>query len=124
MIVTVLSGAGREAAWTATTLDFQPIAQRALAARASGLTDLQVVASAGASGFLLGVASATVPNTFAERHAGSFHRAAAIAASGSARHVPVSAAFVSARLRRGDRHDTEVRFRFFPLTARGLCGPS
>ena len=56
MIVTVSGGAEGEAAGTAPTLDLDTIAQRSLAGRAPGLTDLLVMAPAGSGRFLLGVA--------------------------------------------------------------------
>jgi hypothetical protein len=116
MIVTVSGGAERKAAWTATTLDLETIAQRFLAGRAPGFTNLLVMAPAGAGRLLLGVASATVPNTFPERHAISF-RAGAISAPARARHVPVSAARTTARFGGAARAGREVRCRVLPPVA-------
>jgi hypothetical protein len=120
MIVTVSSGARGDAAWTATTLDLETVAQRSLAGRAAGFTNLLVVASAGAGGLLLGVAGATVPNAFSKRHADSFRRAAAIAASAAARHMPVSRACITARFCDDPRAHREVRCRLLPPAADGL----
>lgn len=117
MIVTVSSGAGREAAWTPPALDLETIAQRPLALHAAGLTDLLVMAPAGSGRFLLGVAGAAVPDTFPERHAGSFRRARAISASASARRVPVSRARSVARLQLGRRRQREDACRVLPPSA-------
>ena len=114
MLVTVSGGAERKAAWTATTLDLETIAQRPLAGRAARLTNLLVVAPAGAGRLFLGVASATVPDTFPERHAVSFCRAGAISASAGARHVPVSATRSTGRFRGRGRDRREVWCRVLP----------
>src|SRR5256885_15311248 len=117
MIVTVSGGAERKAARTAPALDLDTIVQRSPAGRAPGLTDLLVMAPASSGRFLFSVASATVPNTFPERHAVPFRRARAISASAGARHVPVSAARITARLRRAAADRREVRCRVLPAIA-------
>jgi hypothetical protein len=88
MILPVSGGADRHAAWTAATLDLQAIAQRTLARGAPRLANLLMMGAAGPGGFLLGVAGATIPNAFSERHAISFRRDGSHAASAGARHVP------------------------------------
>ena len=90
MIVTVSGGAEREAARAAATLDLDSITERVLAAGATGFSNFLVMIPARAGRLFLGVTGAAVPNTFSERHAGSFHRATAISATTGARHVPVS----------------------------------
>jgi hypothetical protein len=117
MLVIMSSGAGRKTARTAATLDLDTIAQRSLAARASRLADSLMMIAAGTGRFLLGVAGATVPNAFPERHAGSFRRARAIFASAAARHVPVCAACSAEPLCGEDVARREVRCRILPRPA-------
>lgn len=115
MIVTVSGDAERQTVWTTTALDLDAIAQRSPTRRATCFADLLVMIAAGASGLLLGVAGAAVPNTFPERHAGSFHRADAISASTAARHVPASWAVSSSVVSRAHMCDRrEVRCGVLP----------
>ncbi len=70
--------------------------------------------SARAGGLLLGVAGAAVPDTFSERHAGSFLRGVAIAAWAAASHVPACRDKRVATLAIGARRGRELHCRYFP----------
>jgi hypothetical protein len=81
-----------------------------------------VVGAAGAGRFFLGVASATIPNTFSERHAVSSRRDIANVATAGASRVPSSRARRIAPLCRGVERDTVLRCRVLPQSSDPHCG--
>jgi hypothetical protein len=90
MLVTGSGGPRRRAARTAASLDLGAIAKRAGAHRAARLTDPLMVGATRAGRGLLGVTGATVPDTFAEGHAGSSRSGGANVACARASAVPSS----------------------------------
>src|SRR5689334_8335694 len=92
----VSGGAAHRAARATLAFELQAITQLAQAARTARVAELQVVGPAGARGFLLGVAGASVPDTFSEGHSGPSHAQIARKCRG------LGASDVPGGLRRGD----------------------